>query len=146
MAVTIRGSGQVPIQIQTSTLGSAFSTTSQSATNTTLLVTITPTNVANKILVVVSGGAFGYTNSGSSNYSFAIFRGGAGGTSVAGATINTTGSVSQLQMPGALQGLDSPATTSAITYYLVINTQPGVGGTVTVREGACITATEIAYA
>lgn len=132
------------LQVVSASLSSPFSTTNQTATNTTLSASITPSNTSTKIYAIVAGGAFGYTNSGSSNYSFNIYRGGSSGTQVCGATINTTGSVSQLQMPGALQGIDSPASTSAQTYYLVINTQPGVGGTVTVREGAVLILMEIA--
>lgn len=130
------------LQVQYATIGSAYTTTSQTSVNSTLYVSITPSSTSSKILVICTG-SFGYANSGNSNFGFQLWRNGVSGTQIGNGTINTTGAVSQLDMPGALSGYDTPSTTSSITYYLGVSTQAGVGGTVRVREGSSIIAMEI---
>ena len=54
MSVTISGSGQIIKQVVSSTFTSAFSSSSTSFTPIGLSATITPTNAANKIFIIVS--------------------------------------------------------------------------------------------
>jgi hypothetical protein len=122
MAVTINGSGQVPVQVKTTTLTSFFTTTSASFTDITgLSVSITPTNSANKILVICNvpygasvdgviqlvrnSTAVGNGTAGSTNGINAIYSGGDGQYSAYQTSFNY---------------LDSPATTSATTYKIQI--------------------------
>ena len=159
MSVTIKGSGQVPVQIQTTTLTSQFSTTSATFTNVTgLSISITPTNASNKILIMVS--MFLGTSS-NSLASWALTRNGSLiDIGTGGSTLNTTGTfytesggsaVTASVAPGTIY-LDSPATTSAVTYQIQLAAS---GGTAYVnRRGygsdftgpSTIVVMEIAYA
>jgi hypothetical protein len=123
MSVSINGSGQVPVQVQSATTTAVFSSSSASFVDITgLSVTITPTSASSKILILanVSGGA------SSSNGQINLVRNGTNicqGTS--GSSSNATmqfdfPSSYAMQCP-AISYLDSPATTSAVTYKLQLN-------------------------
>jgi hypothetical protein len=162
MAVTIKGSGQVPVQVVSTTKLDSFSSTSTTMVDITgLSVNITPTNSSNKILIIASlvVGADTWASGGgmavnlvrnSTNLSV-----GTSGTSInatsgfnsyAGNQTDTRGNFS----PMVITFVDSPNTTSSTTYKLqgriytvatnfVINrrendTQLGFGSTITVME------------
>ena len=124
MAVTINGSGQVPVQVLQTVKTDAFSTTSTTFVDITgLSVTITPTSSANKVLIfyTVQHATDGYSDIRLLRNSTAI----ALGNLEAGQTQSTThyGSVSgqaTAQFTYGICWLDSPSTTSATTYKLQI--------------------------
>lgn len=122
MAVTIRGSGQVPVQVVTVDKTDTFTITSTTWTDITgLSVSITPTSASNKILVIASV-AIG------SNSNFAYFRllrnstvidvGNAAGSrpQVTGAASYPSASPQYMLFQNPVTYLDSPATTSTVTY------------------------------
>jgi hypothetical protein len=160
MAVTIRGSGQVPVQIVTTTLTSTVSVTSTSFSPVTgFTVTITPTNSANRILILTSmqGG-----NNGN-NCTAVLTR---NGTNIcfadaAGSRTQGTASAMNFALSTAanvvMNFLDAPNTTSAVTYGVSVssntgtfflnrssrdNDSPNIDG----RYASTITVMEIAYA
>jgi len=135
MAVTIKGSGQVPVQVVQTVKTDTFTTTSASYTDVTgLSVNITPTSASNRILIIVSLSYGGGQNA----YGFAqlvrngtpIALGDSDGASRTECTFpinmeNTASTVAKI-MTGGMTFLDSPATTSAITYKIqVISTFGG---------------------
>jgi hypothetical protein len=129
MSVTINGSGQIPVQVIQTIKTDTFTTTSSSYVDVTgLSVNITPTSASNKILVVVSVNYGGGTNS----YGFAqlvrngtpIGLGNSDGASRTECTFpiqlaNTPSDQAKL-MNSSVTILDSPATTSAITYKIQV--------------------------
>jgi hypothetical protein len=128
MSVTISGSGQLPVQVQTTTLTTGtFTTTSTSMTNITgMAVNITPTNSSNKVLVNIA-----MTISGADDYTsaFQLLR---NGTPVGIGTSGTTGPNYSFALTPrgsnsptnvTWQYLDSPATTSAVTYQVQVRLQ-----------------------
>jgi len=137
------GAGSV-LQVQTMYNSADSTTTNQFATNSGSFVSITPKFATSKIFVLLTG-SFGYTLASAGNFAFSLWRGGVAGTQLNGSgTINEGGTPSQNWFPGAVSAIDSPATTSATTYYAAISTQSGVGGTVYIKAGAVITVMEIA--
>lgn len=126
MPVSIRGSGQVPVQIASSTLTSSLTTTSTSPVDTGLTVTITPTSSSNKIYI----SAMCYGN-GTSGLVYNLVRNGTAIAQGTGGTYNGTGisfTSSQFQVVGNhMSFLDSPATTSAVTYKVQIYVDSGTG-------------------
>jgi hypothetical protein len=165
MAVTIRGSGQLITQIQSVTVTSSFTTTSTSFTDITgLSVTITPTNSANKILVIWNTCGASASGAASTGAYLNLLRGSTQiyiGDAI-GSAIRNTGSLTTrlgadqnyINAGGAF--LDSPATTSPTTYKLQILSANG--NTVYVNRSevtsysfsgsspSTITVMEIAYA
>ena len=123
MAVTINGSGQVPVQVQSTTKTSTFTTTANSTWTdiTGLSANITPTNSSNKVKVTIMIS----TGGGGNNYprGFRVTR---NGTAVsagdAGTGTPTMGSYHTSDNGAtasiSIVALDSPATTSAITYQV----------------------------
>jgi hypothetical protein len=142
MAVTIRGSGQVPVQVVQTVKTDTFTTTSALPTFvdvTGLSATITPSSSSNKVLVTVTG-TFGV---GNSNYPTAVnlVR---GSTSIAigDARGSSARCFAGSQIAGTSGGenfsitfLDSPATTSATTYKVQLAVETGstalIGGSFT---------------
>jgi hypothetical protein len=130
MAVTIRGSGQLIVQIVTATKTDTFTSASTSFTDITgLSVSITPTSSSNKILVMYSlmtgENPSGFPMVRLVRNSTAIAVGDAVGSraqvsSVAWSSGNTN--VSDMQ---SMNFLDSPATTSSTTYKLQIISTSG---------------------
>ena len=108
--------GQV-IKVVTATDNTSRSTTSTSyvTASNTLSVSITPSSASNKIFIIVSSASKGDSN----NAYFTIFKDGANLTGANGMTTayeGGTNSYSSLSMTY----LDSPATTSAITYQVYL--------------------------
>lgn len=102
-----------------------ISTTSTTFTGSGLTASITPTSSTSKILVMLSGGQHRFTSSGSTGESWIqIWKsvgggsyaavGGYGGTDIQSILINYTNST--IAGPHSVQYLDSPSTTSTVTY------------------------------
>jgi hypothetical protein len=113
------------LQVVQGNTNSNLSTTSSSFVASGFTLSITPSSASNKILVSLSGGQFRFTSSSSNGEGWVrLWRniGGAGYASVGGLgstdiqeiLINYTNST--VAIPHSLIYLDSPATTSAITY------------------------------
>jgi hypothetical protein len=161
MAVTLLGSGQVPVQVQSTTLNTSFSTsgTYNSWVDVTgLSVTITPTSASNKILV-----SFQIMGVSTSNGwvrlvrdSTAISVGTTAGTRPAVSSANMTSGNGNIQLQDSGVFLDSPATTSAVTYKIQLITDTGTfyinrttndsDNVYSGRGVSSITVQEIAYA
>ena len=156
MAVTIRGSGQVPVQVVSTTLNTVFTTASTSFTDLTgLSATITPTNSANKIMIIVN--TYYSSNSGSGITVFNLVRGSTNICQPSNTGLSFSGtasgfiSVADNICPVSISFLDSPATTSATTYKVQLKTNTGTSS-INQRNSAdgaftsTITLMEIAYA
>ena len=119
VSTTMFGTGSV-LQVVQANLSSTFSTTSSSYQDTGLSASITPSSSSSKILVVLSAHG-GQSNSGrSALYNLVrtstIIR--EGDNLQAGTTFSN--------MPLVLYELDSPSTTSSVTYKSQIKTD-GLG-------------------
>lgn len=132
MAVTLKGSGQVPVQIVQTVKTDTFTTTSAMPTFvdvTGLSATITPTSSSNKVLVTVTG-IYGIGNPsyvlavnlvrGSTSIAIGDSRGSTT-RCFAGTSIGGTGSGASF----TVSFLDSPATTSATTYKVQLAVESG---------------------
>ena len=124
LAPSIVPAGSVLQVVQAST-NSNLSTTSSSFVASGLTLSITPTFSTSKILVSLSGGQFRFTSSGGNGEGWVqLWRniggggyssvGGLGSTDIQEILINYTNST--VAIPHSLMYLDSPATTSSITY------------------------------
>jgi hypothetical protein len=116
------------LQVVQGDLASTFSTTNNTATDTGLSATITPSSASNKILVFLDGHG-GQSNSGRSCFYFLV-RSSTTIKSADNLQAGTTDSV----MPMVLMQLDSPSTTSAVTYKIQMRTD-GVGTVTMVSSG-----------
>ena len=111
------------IQVVSATSSSQATSTSTTFTTTGLEATITPQSASNKILIQVSGPMTGFAGGTNDQHgSLKIYRGGASGTSVEG---STNGLSCQYGHNGEYSDvhilyLDSPATTSATTYTVMM--------------------------
>jgi hypothetical protein len=129
MAVTIYGSGQVPVQIVSTTLNTPFSTASTSFTDLTgLSATITPRSASNKIMIFVT--SYQSTSSTSGLTTYNLVR---GATNIcqpsttptfAGSAICYIAAADNI-FPFSISFLDSPATTSATTYKVQLKSNTG---------------------
>jgi hypothetical protein len=133
MPVTIRGSGQVPVQVISQNYGTQFSSASSTFTDTGITLNITPTSASNKVLVLVTLSGL-YKVSGNTGLSARLVRDSTvlqKFVDVAGFTnstaINAVGGVS-------FSFIDSPATTSAVTYKIQGASSSNVG-TVNINSG-----------
>lgn len=109
------------IQIVTATSTSTFTTSSTSFTNTNLSCSITPTSASNKIIVIATGTL--YSNNASGVAYARIDRAGYVGTSDGQFQLNAGGG--DVRVPMCIVDYDSPATTSATTYRVVIRINSG---------------------
>jgi uncharacterized Zn-binding protein involved in type VI secretion len=115
MPVTIRGSGQVPVQVITATSSTVVTNNTTSYASTGLTASITPTNSANKVLVTVTLPIV----FGSSNVLVAGIRISRGGTIVYSTVVgNSVTAIVQQFVVNGISFLDSPATTSSTTYTI----------------------------
>jgi hypothetical protein len=152
MAVTIRGSGQVPVQIVSTNTSSTTTVNSFTPTDITgLSLSITPTNSSNRILIMVS-----VPVSATSIVWFNLVRNSTSLGVGSGGTYNSTfissciGNSNYMLTP-SFNFLDSPATTSATTYKLQMfsDADASVNKRVpnsTFATTATITAMELSYA
>lgn len=108
------GTGAV-LQVVNATFSSNTSTTSTSFVTSGFSVSITPKFATSKILAMVSGGG-GYSVATGASLHSTIYR---DSTNLGNATYGLTryyGASSSVLAPHSMTVLDSPATTSAITY------------------------------
>lgn len=128
----IQNSSGNPILQQTGSILQVVSTTKTDTFTTTttgsyvditgMSVSITPTSASSKILVIFSGNAAGTT--GSSGWLAQLVRNSTAicvGTSVSNRAASSTGGAtpdSNWSLPTSINYLDSPATTSAVTYKI----------------------------
>ena len=129
MSVSLYGSGQTVIQVASTTTTALFSTSSASFVDVTgLSVTITPQSTTSKILVLanICGGSAG------SNVYLNLLRNGTNIAQSTGGTVNETAfwvpPTAYINNQTPINYLDSPSTTSAVTYKIQINAS---GGTTT---------------
>ena len=164
MSVTISGSGQIIKQVVQTVKTNAFSVAGSSGTYypvTGLSVSITPTNASNKVLVLAY---FQTTSSTGYRNAFTIQRNGSNILlgDAAGSRIRATSSTFQ-DNTGAntnsagFSYMDSPATTSAVTYQIAVTGEGSftcyvnrsyndADNTSYFRGAATIIAMEVAYA
>ena len=164
MSVTISGSGQIIKQvIQTVvTTGVSFSGYSPGSwvNITGASVSITPTNSSNKIFVSVSTTG-SVANNGNYELLMQITRNGTvigNGTRASAVSCGTANVIANANYAGPMiwQYMDSPATTSAVTYQIQGGTEQGIGGyfggsygnsaAYSTASPIVITAMEVAYA
>ena len=136
---TATGFGKV-LQVITATDSTQRSTSSSSfvTASNTLSVAITPSSASNKIFVVVT--TAGGQDTGGRSAKFSLYR---DSTSINYFQCNDTSDI--LYYPICISNLDSPNTTSAITYQLYLATDGA--GNVKINNGTSkgsITAFEIA--
>lgn len=133
MAVTIKGSGQVPVQVISVTKTDTFTSATLAFTDITdLSVSITPTSASNKILVMYSV----MTGENTSGFplirlvrnSTAIAVGAAAGSRTQVSSVAWGSGANNASNMQSMNFLDSPATTSSTTYKLQISAE-SAGGT-----------------
>ena len=143
MAVTLSGSGQVPVQVVSTTKIDTFTTTSTTDVAITgLSATITPTNSSNKVLVIINIGASGTTNSDYS-VNLSLYRNASLVTGAVGATAGSRkvcsaasrNSSNARWQSSSIVFIDSPATTSATTYACYASMESGGGNACINRAG-----------
>ena len=130
MSVTINGSGQVPVQVVSTTKLNRFSSTSGSMVDITdLSVNITPTSASNKVLIIASlivsvdswnngGGMFVNLVRNSTNLGIGTSGSNINATSGYNAFSSSEGNTYYNFSPMIITFVDSPSTTSATTYKL----------------------------
>lgn len=132
MSVTIAGNSNVVLQVVSQVFASTPSTSSTSWVDSGVQLSITPSSASNKIIVIMSGTVG--TTSGAPMVSFG--RGGT--TNVTGAYMRFT---ADYNWPDnnycfCLQAIDSPATTSSVTYNILLSNATGAGSTFLNRSGS----------
>jgi hypothetical protein len=142
MSVSLYGSGQTVLQVASTTLSTSFSSTSSSLTPVTgLSVSITPQSTTSKILVFYS---VGLSSTRDADAWFTLFRNSTQLSIGSGGTINASGKARASSYTDAItQGmsgvyLDSPSTTSSITYQIQVATNSTVYVNTTVYNPANI--------
>jgi hypothetical protein len=104
------------LQVVQGALTSGFSSTSSTSfVATSLSASITPSSATSKILILSTFTIYQTAGGGGSQYS--VFR---GSTDIAGTQVENE--VKGLWLPGSINYLDSPATTSSTTYTLYYKT------------------------
>jgi hypothetical protein len=104
------------IQVVTATNSTRFITNSTSFVGTNLQCSITPSSATNKIFAVVSSN-INNNNTGGHTIYYTLFRGSTNlGDATQGFGINDGVSNIRVQSSMAMSVLDSPSTTSAVTY------------------------------
>ena len=131
---TLPASGKVLQVVSATTTTQTTITSDTTYTDTTITATITPTSASSKVLILISGPTRMARTAANNGYSIRIMR-----DSTAIQTWNSHEYVNQngvtqyvqFQIPAGQNYMDSPATTSAITYKLqAITTFLSSGGSV----------------
>ena len=118
------GGGKV-LQVLSATDSTQRSTTSSTfvTASNTLSVDITPSSTSSKILVLINCSVYGNNNS---NHYLTIFRDSTNlGNSIGGMARLYFTSVSEISIAGGISYLDSPSSTSTLTYQLYIRSTGG---------------------
>ena len=132
------GGGGGIIQIVSATTSSQTTSTSTTFTTTGLEATITPKFATSKILIQVSGPMTGFAGGGDHQRgSLKIYRGGSSGTSVESSNhgLSCQYSTHSTYSDVHILHLDSPNTTSATTYTVMLSRRNGTGTYSFIRDG-----------
>lgn len=108
------------LQVVNVLFSSVFSTSSSSYVSTGLSASITPTSVTSKILITIQGQARAYSpGAGNNFFSPSLYKNGSALSSyyVQGGSYNSI----DFRSPLFIQYLDSPSTTTSITYQLYMS-------------------------
>lgn len=127
------------VQVVTGTSSSSFTTTSSAYQTSNSTVTITPISTSSKILIIASGIAHNNTVN-TTIMSASLFR---DSTDIGGSAemnrISSSTAMAAVRIPGHMTALDSPASTSAITYSVKVKSSDntntvgwGLGGYTTI--------------
>ena len=127
------------LQVVTSTRGDMTTSTSSSWATTGLEATITPTSSSSKVLIQCSGPMTGFAGGAADHNSGAlkVYRGGSGGTSVESENRGLSmqyGSAHNYSDVHILY-IDSPSTTSATTYTVMMKRTGGSSTYSFIRDG-----------
>ena len=129
------GVGGKVLQVVTGTTSSSTATSAGSFVATSLTANITPSATSSKIVALVCGGEAD-TGANGRNMHSTIFRGSTNlGNSTAGMVTNY-GASSRIQGNSSVGIVDSPSSTSELTYTLYIKSG---GGSVTLNANSCLT-------
>jgi hypothetical protein len=112
------GAGGI-LQVVQATLGSSISTASTTFVTTGLTASITPSSSTSKIFVQVSG--TGDTQAAGAQLGVTIYRNSTNVLGSQNAFTNIYGQSSRIIVPANAMYLDSPATTSAVSYTVYFN-------------------------
>ena len=115
------GGGKVLQVVQTTKTGSSY-TTSGTFVSTGLFGTITPSSTSSRIMIIATSHNV-YKNSGSGGLQVAIYRGATEGSGSSIATVGTGNGAGDFSVSGTVTWLDSPSSTSALT-YTIMNLSP----------------------
>jgi hypothetical protein len=119
------------LQVVQTVTNSTYSVNTTSATASGFIGTITPTSSSSKILVSINGGQFRYSPSAGQETHVRMYRSiGGGAYSIISAIGDLTEILispanSVLAIPHSFSYLDSPATTSSVSYQPYINSNSG---------------------
>jgi len=159
---TVQASAGKVLQVVSTAKTSAFTTTSNTPVDVTgMSVSITPTSVNSKVLIIFYVGVVGNSNAGQASELWLVRNstqlniGDTAGSRTSVTAAFGDGSVNYCFSPVAITFLDSPATTSATTYKIQLATQDtgtasfnqrgdDADGSAYQRSGASITVMEIA--
>lgn len=148
MAVTLKGSNNMPVQVVSVTKNDVSSTTSTTWANIpSLTATITPSSSTNKVLVIASIHGDNNNNGGM----IKLQRNGTDvgvGTGATSARLNVTSALyynndANVVSSGGFSYLDSPGSTSAVVYTVQYRVGHSTGGTFTINRN--ISDTDAAY-
>ena len=142
-ASKLSGVGKV-LQVVTATTTSPTTTTSTSFVTTNLSVSITPSSTSSRVLVLVTSGSF-YNSVIGYALICTIYRGSTNlGATGYGTGLNW-GASSRIQAVGTTGVIDSPSSTSSLTYALYIKAENASGSVTHISNSdlATIVAMEI---
>ena len=123
------------LQVVTGTTSSSTATSAGSFVSTSLTANITPSATSSKIVALVCGGEAD-TGANGRNMHSTIFRGSTNlGNSTAG-MVTAYGASSRVQGNSSVGIVDSPSSTSELTYTCYIKSG---GGSVTLNANSCLT-------
>jgi len=117
------------LQVVQTVTNSTYSVNSTSMTATGFIGSITPTSASSKILISINGGQFRYSPSGGQEMHERLYRsiGGGGYSIIVGdlTEIIISPANSIMAVPHSLVYLDSPATTSSVSYQPYLKSTSG---------------------
>tara|TARA_Y100001963_G_scaffold158733_1_gene259463 strand:+ start:1351 stop:1887 length:537 start_codon:yes stop_codon:yes gene_type:complete len=129
----------VIVQVVSVSTTQTATSTSTSWSTTGFQTDITPTSTSSKILIQCSGPMTGFAGGGTHQRGgLKLYRGGSGGTSVESSTngLSCQYSADSTYSDVHLLWWDAPATTSAITYTIMLSRRGGSGTYSFIRDGA----------
>ena len=122
------------LQVVSAVYGTAASSSSATAVDTGLTATITPASTSNKVLVIICQAGVG-KDTGNAYLDLRAYRG-ATEINKMGVTVGYTGSSIALRMASvSCVVLDSPSSTSAVTYKTKFASAPGVAQVFVQKSG-----------